>query len=354
MAVEPSFLFITCQVGAEPAVKHELSLLHPDFRFAYSRPGFLTFKLPPRHGLKDDFELGAVFARAYGFSLGKVEGASVDDLATLAIEYAARGKYDAMHVWQRDLAAPGRRGFEPGISAAAIEAEAAIRRHPSAIVVAGEPVLPPHAKVTQPGEIVLDCVLVEPLEWWLGYHRARPGVSCWPGGICPLPLPEAAVSRAYLKIEEALAWSRLPVKSGQRCVEIGCSPGGASAALLNRGLLVTGIDPAEVDPRVVEHPNFVHIRKRGADVRRREFRKTRWLFADMNVAPHYTLDTVEAIVTHAEVRVRGLLLMLKLLDWNLAAEVPSYLSRVRGWGYPKVIARQLHHNRQEICVAAME
>jgi 23S rRNA (cytidine2498-2'-O)-methyltransferase len=113
-----------------------------------------------------------------------------------------------------------------------------------------------------------------------------------------------------------------------------------------------GIDPAEVDPQVTAHPRFTHVRKRGHEVRRREFRKVRWLAADMNVAPQYTLDTVEAIVTHSEVDVRGLLLTLKLLDWSLAAEIPAYLERIRTWGYHEVRARQLSHNRQEICVTA--
>ena len=51
-----------------------------------------------------------------------------------------------------------------------------------------------------------------------------------------------------------------------------------------------------------------------------ELRKVRWLTADMNVAPTYTLDTVEAIVTHREVHIEGLLLTLKLMDGTLALE----------------------------------
>ena len=63
------------------------------------------------------------------------------------------------------------------------------------------------------------------------------------------------------------------------------APGGASQALLDRGMFVTGIDPAEVDPAVVKHPRFRHLRKRGTDVRRHEFLGVRWLAADMNIAP---------------------------------------------------------------------
>ncbi|HZZ71681.1 MAG TPA: SAM-dependent methyltransferase, partial [Pirellulales bacterium] len=156
------------------------------------------------------------------------------------------------------------------------------------------------------------------------------------------------------KMEEGLRWSRLPVQAGDRCVEIGCAPGGASQALLQRGLHVTGIDPADVDPRVLEHPNFTYLKKRGADVRRREYRGLKWLMTDMNVAPNYTLDTVEAIVTHREVNIQGLLLTLKLIDWDLAQDLPNYLARIRSWGYRLVQARQLQHNRQEICVAAQQ
>ena len=63
---------------------------------------------------------------------------------------------------------------------------------------------------------------------------------------------------------------------------------------------------------------------------------------------------VEAIVTHPAVNVRGLLLTLKLLEWSLAEHVPDYLDRIRGWGYAHVRARQLPHNRQEICVTALK
>jgi 23S rRNA (cytidine2498-2'-O)-methyltransferase len=160
------------------------------------------------------------------------------------------------------------------------------------------------------------------------------------------------VSRAYLKMSEALDWSRLPIQRGHRAAEIGCAPGGASQALLDRGLHVLGIDPASVAPVVVANPNFVHLKMRGSDVRRRVFRGIRWLFADMNVPPQTALTTLQGIVTHGDVHIRGLVTNLKLPDWQLTEEVPLYLARVRSWGFPHTAARQLGHNRQEICIAA--
>ncbi len=143
------------------------------------------------------------------------------------------------------------------------------------------------------------------------------------------------------------------MKRGDTIAEIGSAPGGASQAFLEKGLKVVGIDPAVMDERVAAHPKFTHIRKRGHEVRRREFRGVRWLTADINVAPQYTLDAVEAIVTYRDLKIEGLLLTLKLLEWKLADEVPTYLERVRSWGYRHVAARQLSHNRQEICVKAI-
>jgi 23S rRNA (cytidine2498-2'-O)-methyltransferase len=195
---------------------------------------------------------------------------------------------------------------------------------------------------------------LSPDNWWCGYHRCHSVASSYPGGMMSLELPADAVSRAWLKMEEGLRWSKLPIPREAQVAEIGSAPGGASQALLARGLHVTGVDPAEMAPIVLNHPRFRHLRRRSTQVRRREFRKIRWLTADMNVAPGYTLDAIEAIVTHPEVSIRGLLLTLKLPEWGLARWVPDYLDRIRSWGYNEVQARQLQYDRREICVVALQ
>jgi 23S rRNA (cytidine2498-2'-O)-methyltransferase len=340
MPQSPKFLYVVCQKGAEPALKAEMSRLRPSFRFAFSRPGFLTYKLPENHRLAADFDLQSVFARTYGFSLGKATGESPDELIAGAIDRIGDLSPDRVHVFERDRETPGDKGFEPGPTEAS--------RNVAALFAGA------NGRVAKRGELVLDCALVAPNEWWLGYHQARWLPSCWPGGVPPIEMPPKAVARAWLKMEEALMWSRFPIGAGARCVELGSAPGGASQALLARGCELTGIDPAEMNPVVLAHPNFRHLRSRARYVRRREFRKTRWLMADMNVAPSNTLDAIEEIVTHAEVHVRGMLLTLKLSTWNMTARIPDWLDRIRGWGFNQVRARQLAFNRREICVAALK
>ena len=356
MSDRPGFLFVTCQMGAEQALKQELAVRWPLVRLAYSRPGFLTFKLPADHRWRADFHLGCVFGRAHGFSLGKASGSDADELARgvwQLYEASGVGAPRRLHVWQSDTARPGEEAPASPVSGAAREAAERIRFHSPLGARLDADAADPQ-RPARPGELVLDCVLIPPGEWWVGYHQARSVASLWPGGVIHLDLPGDAVSRAWLKMEEALRWSRLPVAPGARWAEIGSAPGGSAQALLARGMTVLGIDPAEMHPAVLAHPRFTHLRKRASQVRRRVFRKIRWLAADMNVAPQYTLDAVEAIVAHPEVHIRGMLLTLKLFEWELAAQVPEYLERVRGWGYNIVRARQLFHNGQEVCVAALQ
>jgi 23S rRNA (cytidine2498-2'-O)-methyltransferase len=349
----PDFLFVTCQIGAEPAVKGEMAKQWPKFRFAFSRPGFLTFKLPEKHGLTDDFDLQSVFARAYGFSIGKVTGDSVKTLVDEFWKLAGKRRVQRIHVWERDRTEPGDHGYEPALTPAAFEVHRALLQScpwPDELAKDAD-------NMNQPAkrhELILDCVMVTPEEWWVGIHRVGPNAARYPGGMMALELPSDVVSRAWLKMEEALRWSRLPMPNDAKVAEIGSAPGGASQALLAHGCVVTGIDPAEMAPEVLSHSRFTHIRKRSTQIRRREFRKIRWLTVDMNVAPNYTLSAVEEIVTHPEVNIRGMLLTLKLPQWSLAEQIPDYIERIRGWGYNLVIARQLQHNRREICVAALQ
>jgi 23S rRNA (cytidine2498-2'-O)-methyltransferase len=154
-------------------------------------------------------------------------------------------------------------------------------------------------------------------------------------------------------MREALWWSRLPIGSDTVCAELGCAPGGSAQALLERGAIVLGVDPAEVDPSVLKHPNFIHLRGRVRQIRRRDFFPARYIVADMNVAPEYTLDAVEELVAHERIHIHGLLLTIKLPDWTAADRIADYVARVRSWGFREVRVRQLQHNRQEICLAAL-
>ncbi|MAT69841.1 MAG: hypothetical protein CMJ58_09990 [Planctomycetaceae bacterium] len=351
----PQFAFAACQHGAEAVLKADVARRAPGWRPAFSRPGFVTFKADQPVAKPEGFQLSSAFARTAGLSLGRVEGASVDELAAavwalpeVATALAQLQPAD-LHVWQRDLAEPGDHGFEPGPTPAAMEAEGAL------LAAAPESYLGDRsgARTTPRNRWVLDVAVVEPDAWHVGVHRSTSRAACWAGGVPPIELPPHAVSRAYLKMSEALWWSALPATRGEEVIELGCAPGGAAQALLDAGLKVIGVDPAEMPAEVLEHPDFTHVRRRVGEAPRSLFKQARWLAADMNVAPAYTLDAVESVVGQPDMLVRGMLLTLKLPEWEVVEHLPEYLARIQSWGYRDVRVRQLAFNRQELCVVAL-
>lgn len=338
-----------CQIGAEQALKAEVARLRPAWRFAFSRPGLLTFRADAPIG--PDVSLDAVFARAHGASLGRA-ATSADAVATARRVLDARDARGPLflHVFERDRARPGEE--EPGDTYGPLAAE--VRERLLAAAPEGT-FAPLDALVGAPrtGALVLDVIAAPDEPLFLGLHAHGPGHSPHPGGRPPLTLPPEAPSRAWLKLEEALAWSALPLRRGDVAVEIGSAPGGASWALLQRGLTVVGVDPGAMDPRVLAAPRFQHLQVPLGDLRREQLPPdVRWLLLDVNLAPQVALHGVRRIVSTLRGTLRGAIFTLKLNDWALAEKVPDLLARVAGMGLRDVRATQLPSNRREICVVA--
>ncbi len=296
--------------------------------------------------------------RLCGEVLGKVDGEDSNALIQSAQELSQQhgttadsssgnqAEWNALHVFQRDTHTPGFRGFQPGESALVAAVAAQIRESKANS-------LPVPNRTADIGDRILDILLIDPNRWLVGRHVAVEEFERYPGGVPSVPSPSEIVSRAYLKIAEALIWSQFPISPGDACVEIGSAPGGAAQRLLDLGLKVTGIDPAEMDPMVLAHPRFEHWQNKSLGVKRRLFRKFKWLMCDANVAPNYTLDAVEDIVTYETSRFEGLLLTLKLSSYELASSLPQYEARIRSWGFSNVRIRQLANNRSECCAMAL-
>ena len=343
------FLLCSCQGGAEAALRGRAAAVLPAARPAVWRRGLVTFRLPAgdlgagaeRRSL-DDLAAELVFARTVIHSLGQVTGADDSSLAAAAVVRGGRSDWQGVHVWSR----AGRSGV------AVVDEQVAAAR---AAVVAACGLPSETAIVAEPGCRLLDCVIDSPDRWWVGWHQAAGLPSRWPGGNYPpaaQPLPAGRVSRAWLKLDEAIASFELPLVRGQRAVELGAAPGGASQRLLEAGLRVVGVDPALVDPTVAGASGFTQWRMRAREVPLRRFKGTDWLVADMNIDPTSTLDALGRIATAEGVRLEGIIATLKIPHWSRAVELPAWLDAFRGWGFlPR--ARQLSSSGREICVVAL-
>ena len=344
------FVFIVCQHGAEKPLKAHAAASEA-WRLAFSRPGLLTLKYVGSGEQERRFTSPLI--RLSGAGLGSVRGELAEECFEKAWELASRAtadgqpQWDAVHIFQRDRALPGAFRFEPGPS----ELSTSIAQAMSGWLSERGLSLPIN-QTAGVGAHVLDIVLSEPQQWFVGHHTVRQVHEQWPGGVPPIAPPTEMISRAYLKMAEGIMWSQLPVASNDAVVEIGSAPGGASQRLLDMGLMVTGIDAAEMDERIAGHPRFEHWRSKAAGVKRKLYRKFKWLVCDANVAPNYTLDIIGDIVNYEGAQIEGMLLTFKLSGWDQLQHLPEQLKQIRSLGFGRVEARQLAHNRRELCVAA--
>ncbi len=315
----------------------------PDLRLAFSRPGLTTFKVD---AAASEQPAPSSFARAWGRSIGRA--ADVDEVVTLARRLSEAPL--RLHVFERDPDRPADER-DPALAGSRARAlESALRAAASERFLAG-----PEAEI---GDLVLDVITApaeEPAEpLFVGHHRHDATHGPWPGGVGHVPIPAHVPSRAWAKIEEAIRWSGLVPQPGESALEIGSAPGGASFALLERGLDVHGIDPGAMSPLVLDYVGtagnrFVHLAQPAAQVEREALpKRIQWLACDVNLAPMVALRYVERFVALAKGRLRGAFLTLKLNDDGVFEALPRLALRIDSLGARTVRFVQLPSHRSEI------
>jgi 23S rRNA (cytidine2498-2'-O)-methyltransferase len=295
VALSSEFVFVLCQRGAEIALKREAAHAAPGLAPAYQRPGLVTFRAP--FSVTPEYELPLVFARSSGMSQA-------------ALRHAL-----------------------PGTFTKSREANA--------------------------GELVLSAIVAKDDPWVLGVHRHHRGRSPHPGGSYPLSVPSDTPSRAFAKLEEAIATFDLPVQAGDTALELGAAPGGAAYALLRRGVSVVAVDPASMDPRLFDYPapggaRLTHLDLTMGELRRELLpRRVEWLLLDVHLAPQVALRAARKIAAWFRESLVGAVLTLKLNDWSFADRLEAFLAQAREMGLAEPRAKQLVSNRQELCIAGL-
>lgn len=188
-------------------------------------------------------------------------------------------------------------------------------------------------------------------KWVLRSHVAGPQ---WPNAaqLSGVELPTEAPSRAWLKIEEAIRLYDLPLLPGEHALEVGAAPGGAAWALLQRGLKVTGVDPALMDQRCLSHAAFTHLRKPFQELTEEETRGVHWWLSDLNLAPGSVLSHLGRVLRSAD-RPKGLILTLKVGKPEVVLELGEHERRVNDWGY-RTQLRLLPSHHSEVLLLALK
>jgi 23S rRNA (cytidine2498-2'-O)-methyltransferase len=183
----------------------------------------------------------------------------------------------------------------------------------------------------------------------IGAPFARELPSLAPGGRMRVHVPEAAPSRAAMKLVEALTWLDRSPEPGDLCVDLGAAPGGWTWVLLERRTRVIAVDPANLAPSVRDRKGLLHAR--GDAFRFAPDEPVDWLFCDMAFRP---LEVAALLGKWARKKLARLLVANIKLPMRKKAE---HLLRVReilqlgGWEHIRV--RQLYHDRDEVTFAAV-
>ena len=247
VAWQPQFVFAACQHGAEAALKRELAVRAPELRPAFSRPGSSRSSCRRRASKPEQFALPSAFAR---------------DLRLLARLRAgrpsARSRRAACGTARR------RRCRSPRATSPVCTSGSATLRCPASATSNRAPRRSPsrpskRLRRSSPLESLRDSATparVSPRNRWVldvGARRAGPVVRRLPSHRQPHRM--LARRRAAARAARARRLARvsqdgrgagvvgLPMSRGEHVVELGCAPGGASQALLDAGLFVTGVDP---------------------------------------------------------------------------------------------------------------
>jgi 23S rRNA (cytidine2498-2'-O)-methyltransferase len=343
---EPSseFCYVLCQRGAERALKHELSRTRPSLRPAYQRPGLITFKSNVQ--LTVDHELHAVLARTCGLSLG-----TVADVEAACVRIAELPSPLRLHVIEAELFRPDEAPPQHVAGQLAAKIDTALRAAmPNTFHV---------SEVAEPDELVLDVIVAPGDPMLLGLHRHSSALSPHPGGQYIYEVPDNSPSRAYRKIEEAIAAFALPMRSGDTALELGAAPGGAAYALARRGLNVIAVDPAEMDMKVLafrgpDGAGVKHLRKPMNEVDENLLpSKVQWLLMDVHLAPQVALRAVSRFTSLYKKSLLGMVFTLKLNEWSFLDEVDRFMDAAQVMGMVTPRVKQLPAHRQEVVLAGL-
>jgi 23S rRNA (cytidine2498-2'-O)-methyltransferase len=190
---------------------------------------------------------------------------------------------------------------------------------------------------------------------YLGISTAEENLSSWSGGARHFAHTTEEISRAEFKLLEALEVFGVSLPSQGRALDLGAAPGGWTRLLLDSGVHVVAVDPANLDVRLKKRPRLEHYQGYAENYLEEALKKHYKFDIIVN---DMRMDAREAarLLTRAArcLRPDGLIIsVLKLPhathEINPLATLHSAL-KILSTYYDTVQARQLFHNRQEVTV----
>ena len=100
-------------------------------------------------------------------------------------------------------------------------------------------------------------------------------------------------SRAYLKLWEVFTKIGHMPRAGERCLELGASPGSWTFVLAHLGAEVFACDRAALDPKVASLPGVTFMKKDAFSLKPSDFPDLDWIFSDLICYPEKLLQWLQ-------------------------------------------------------------
>jgi 23S rRNA (cytidine2498-2'-O)-methyltransferase len=194
---------------------------------------------------------------------------------------------------------------------------------------------------------------------FIGISPVSENLSDWPGGARQYAQTPEQISRAEFKLLEALEAFGVSLPSQGHALDLGAAPGGWTRLLLDAGLTVTTVDPANLDTRLKNLPRLEHVRGYAEDYIEEALKKRKRfeiITNDMRMDARDAarlLNRASACLRQDGFVISSLKLPHDAPAMNPMAILHEALSILRRH-YGIVQARQLFHNRQEVTVIAAQ
>jgi 23S rRNA (cytidine2498-2'-O)-methyltransferase len=180
----------------------------------------------------------------------------------------------------------------------------------------------------------------------LGLSQVGENLSDWAGGARRFAREETQVSRAEFKLLEALEIFGIYLAPRSLALDLGAAPGGWTRILRARGLLVTAVDPAALDPRVAADRGVRYKRMTAQQYLLNEPDRFDVIVNDMRMDAR---DSARLMISYAPYLFPdGIALMTLKLPGTNRRRVIEDTMRILRERYTVLGARQLFHNRSEI------
>ena len=323
------FLFFCTNIGNENLLKEEISLFYPDFKFSYSRKGFITFK---NSGIQYDTntisQLELTFSTRSGICLGKAEPDSLVEQVTASCKELEL-EIDKCMIHSFSI----NTEFE-------LEAESLFGR----TINEYSPI----------NKSIINLISLGESEVWYGVHRTGKMTTNYPNAHVEIDLPSDSPSRSYLKLAQTIELFNINIQPIDGWLDFGSAPGGSSYYLLEKGCKVWGVDPAKMSDDIIRNSNYTHISKPVQDLSQEElpYRDIHWVHADLNLNPKQSIKEVLRLCKKYSARLKGVIFTIQVIKIDYVKEIETFEDEFFDWGFTNVSSRQIPSHKNEYVIIA--